>query len=533
MLVVSRTRVWITAIIVSVGLLFALPSFVSKPIFDKLPSFLQHPVSLGLELRGGSHIQLEVGIAEVAKEFQEGIIDEARKQLRKDNIQYWRIAVQKHTDGSNIVIQLKNPNDISKVKKILKKIEPELEITNQDSELTAVISKKFMNSYANKIVNESIEVIRHRIDETGTKEPTILKQGENRIVVQLPGVENPEEVKKLIGKTAILTFHAVDEDLESITVQDGSVPKFPTKPGVVFLPEDRGNGITTYVPIKKQISLTGKSLADAQMNIDPQSGAPCVSIKFDSGEGTRKIAELSQKYLHKQFAMVLDGKVLSAPVFQAVLNNGTAQITGHFTMEEAQELALLLRAGSLPAPLTVIEERNVGPSLGADSIVAGTKATIFAFLFVAVFMVASYGIFGVFSVISLFTNIMLLFACLSLLEATLTLPGIAGIALTIGTAVDANVLIYERMREEIRLGIKKLVAIAQGYKMAITTIIDSNLTILFGALVLYQFGSGPIKGFAVTLALGTLISLFTTFFLTKSLVAIWVKKHTKDEKIIV
>ena len=224
--------------------------------------------------------------------------------------------------------------------------------------------------------------------------------------------------------------------------------------------------------------------------------------------------------------MVLDGKVLSAPVFQAVLNNGSAQITGHFSMQEAQELALLLRAGSLPAPLTVVEERNVGPSLGADSIAAGAKATIFAFLAVAIFMILSYGKFGFFSVISLFTNI-------TLLGATLTLPGIAGIALTIGTAVDANVLIYERMREEMRLGIKPAVAVSQGYKMAITTIIDSNLTTLIGSIVLYEFGSGPIKGFAVTLALGTMISLFTTFFLTKSLVGMWLKGNKYNDNIVV
>ena len=533
MLIISKTRIWSTFIICLIGFIFALPSFVNQSIFDKLPEFMQHSVNLGLELRGGSHIQLEVGIDEVAKEFQEGIVDEARKQLRKKNIQYSRMTVLRRDGLSRILITLKDSRDFGAVEKILKKIESELNITVQDKEVTAVISKKFMDTYVKRIVNESIEVIRHRIDETGTKEPTILRQGSNRIVVQSPGVEDPAEVKRLLGKTAILTFHGVDEELESIIVRDGSKPKFPVKPGVIYLPEERGEGVINYIPIKKQISLTGKSLVDAQMNIDPHSGSPCVSIRFDSGEGTRKIAELSQKYLHKQFAMVLDGKVLSAPVFQAVLNNGTAQITGHFSMEEAQELALLLRAGSLPAPLTVVEERNVGPSLGADSIIAGAKATIFAFVFVALFMIASYGKFGFFSVISLFTNIMLLFACLTLLGATLTLPGIAGIALTIGTAVDSNVLIYERMREEIRLGIKPVIAISQGYKMAITTILDSNITTLIGSIVLYEFGSGPIKGFAVTLALGTMISLFTTFFLTKSMVGVWLKHNKHNEKIVV
>ena len=297
----------------------------------------------------------------------------------------------------------------------------------------------------------------------------------------------------------------------------------------MYLPEERGEGIVSYVPIKKQVSLTGKSLVDAQVSMDSRTGLPGVSIKFDSVEGTRKIAELSAKYLHKQFAMVLDGKVLSAPVFQAVLTDGNAQITGNFTMEDATELALLLRAGSLPAPLNVVEERNVGPSLGADSIANGKNATIFAFVFVGLFMIASYWKFGMFSVVSLFCNIMLLFACLTLLGATLTLPGIAGIALTIGMAVDSNVLIYERIREEVRMGIRPSLAVSQGYKMAMTTIIDSNLTTLVGSIVLYEFGSGPIKGFAVTLALGTVISLFTTFSLTKSIIAIWMRNKKEQE----
>lgn len=526
MLVVSRFKVITAVCICLLGMIIALPSALDQRIFDKLPSFLQHTVSLGLELRGGSHIQLEVDIQSVEKEHQEGIVDEARKQLRREHIGYKKISVQQAADGtSSILIVLKDEKDIKSVKKILQKIEPELEITSNSSEIIAVISEAFLEKFSKRIVGESIEVIRHRIDETGTKEPTILRQGSDRIIVQLPGVEDPAEIKRLLGKTALLTFHGVDEELETIPAEAGMRPKLHIKPGVVYLPEDKGKGIVYYVPIKKQISLTGKSLVDAQMNIDPQTGMPCVSIKFDNIEGTRKIAELSAKYLHKQFAMVLDGKVLSAPVFQAVLNNGSAVITGHFTMQEAQELSLLLRAGSLPAPLKVVEERNVGPSLGADSISDGKIATIIAFLLVSVFMTLLYGRFGAFSVISLACNIILLFACLTLLGATLTLPGIAGIALTIGMAVDSNVLIYERIREEIRLGIKPSLAIVQGYKMATTTIIDSNFTTLVGSIVLYEFGSGPIKGFAVTLAIGTIVSLFTTFLLTKSIIALWLKRN--------
>lgn len=526
MLVVSKLRVITTIFICLLGIIIAIPSALEQKTFERLPHFLQHTVNLGLELRGGSHIQLEVDIKSVEKEHQESILDEARKQFRKEHIGYKKISVQQTVDGaSSIFITLKDGDDIKTVKKILQKIEPELDIISNGEEIRAIISKAFLDRFSKRIVGESIEVIRHRIDESGTKEPTILRQGFDRIIVQLPGVEDPAEIKRLLGKTALLTFHGVDEEMETITAKAGVHPKFPIKQGVIYLPEEKGNGIIYYLPIKKHVSLTGKSLVDAQMNIDPQTGMPCVSIKFDNIDGKRKIAELSAKYLHKQFAMVLDGKVLSAPVFQAVLNNGSAVITGHFTMEEAQELALLLRAGSLPAPLKVVEERNVGPSLGADSISEGKIAIAIAFLLVSIFMILSYGRFGAFSVISLACNIMLLFACLTLLGATLTLPGIAGIALTIGMAVDSNVLIYERIREEIRLGIKPSLAIAQGYKMATMTIIDSNFTTLVGSIVLYEFGSGPIKGFAVTLAVGTVISLFTTFSLTKSIIAMWLRKN--------
>ncbi|MBQ7524033.1 MAG: protein translocase subunit SecD [Alphaproteobacteria bacterium] len=532
MLVVSRFRATTTLLICFLGLLFAFPSLVNQATYDKLPAFLQHTVNLGLELRGGSHIQLEVDLKSVKRERLEGILGELRKQLRKQNIKYSRINVQSKEEGSFIHVSLKDANDIGNVQKMLLKIEKDLEVSVDGVEVIAVISSASMDELTKRVVGESIEVIRHRIDESGTKEPTILRQGADRIVVQLPGVEDPAEVKRLLGKTAILTFHAVDEDMETIPAKVDQKPHLPTKPGVMYLPEEKGNGVVYYVPIKKRVELTGKSLVDAQVSIDQRTGLPGVSIKFDSGEGTRKIAELSAKYLHKQFAMVLDGKVLSAPVFQAVLNDGNAQITGSFTMEDAAELALLLRAGSLPAPLNVIEERSVGPSLGSDSISAGKNAVFCAFIFVAIFMLSSYGVFGFFSVVAIFANITLLFACLTLLGATLTLPGIAGIALTIGTAVDANVLIYERIREEIRMGVRAAIAITQGYKLAMMTIVDSNLTTLIGSIVLYEFGSGPIRGFAVTLALGTMISLFTTFSLTKSIIAFWLKKK-QNENIIV
>jgi preprotein translocase subunit SecD len=550
MLVVSRWRVILTFVVCVLGLLFAFPSALDQSAFDKLPHFLQKTVSLGLELRGGSHLQLEIDIKTVEKERQEEILSEARKQLRKNNIKYNRISLQTKGEDSVILVDLKDAKDFEDAKKIFAKIEKLLIVMQNGNELQVAISKEFWESFEKRVVGESIEIIRRRIDESGTKEPTILRQGDSRIVAQLPGVENPEEVKRLLGKTALLTFHVVDEDMKPIIPRDGEENVYlPTKPGVVYLPEERKKHSSTrlrarrgraeeknsviYVPIKKHASLTGKSLVDAQLTVDSETGFPCVSLKFDKIEGTKKMAEMSSRCLKKQFAMVLDGKVLSAPVFQSVIANGRAQITGDFTMEEANELALLLRAGSLPAPLKVVEERTIGPSLGADSISDGKTATVVAFILVSLFMVLSYGKFGGISVVSLTCNVILLFAGLTILGATLTLPGIAGIALTIGMAVDANVLIYERMREEIRNGIRPFVAISQGYKMAITTILDSNITTLVGAMVLYWFGSGPIRGFAVTLALGTGISLFTTFSLTKSIIAFWLRKNRKADAIVI
>ncbi|MDR0695364.1 MAG: protein translocase subunit SecD [Holosporales bacterium] len=521
----SRIGFATTIAVCMVGIIVSLPTFLSKTVYEKLPTALQQTVNLGLELRGGSHIQLEVDLKSVEKERQENVVDEARRQLRQKHIRYKRIIVQQIGGAYRIIVTLQNEKDAEAVEKLLLKIEQELEIKIAGSEVTATLSQGYMAKFEKHIVDESIEVIRHRIDESGTKEPTILRQGRDRIVVQLPGVEDPAEVKRLLGKTALLTFNAVDEELQSVYIKDGEVQTLPTKPGVTFLPNNEYEGGTLYVPVKNQYALTGKSLIDAQVSMDHQTGLPAVSLKFDSMDGRRKIAELSKQYLGKQFAMVLDGRVLSAPRFTTVLNDGNAQITGNFSMEEATQLALLLRAGSLPAPLTVVEERNVGPSLGADSITHGKNATLFAFLFVAAFMIASYGRFGAFSVITLTANIMLLFACLTLLGATLTLPGIAGIALTIGMAVDSNVLIYERIREEIRHGISAIVAITRGYKLAMTTIVDSNLTTIIGAAVLYEFGSGPIRGFAVTLALGSIISLFTTFALTKAIIGIWMGKN--------
>jgi preprotein translocase subunit SecD len=336
-------------------------------------------------------------------------------------------------------------------------------------------------------------------------------------------VQDPAEVKRLIGRTAKMTFRMVDEEAGPVEITASGQPRANVPPGSEILPLEDKTGAPHYIIVKKQVGISGESLINAQATFEHDSGIPAVSLKFNN-IGARKFAELSEN-IGRRFAIVLDGKVISAPVFRSRIPNGEGVISGNFTTQEANELSLLLRAGALPAPLIPIEERTVGPSMGADSIRDGQLATALAFVFVAIFMVMNYSLFGLYADVALAFNLIFLFAALSLLQATLTLPGIAGIALTIGMAVDANVLIYERIKEELRHGLKPVAAIEAGYARAITTIIDSNLTTLIGAAVLFEFGTGPIRGFAVTLALGIVISLFTSISLTRLIIVTWLRRR--------
>jgi preprotein translocase subunit SecD len=385
----------------------------------------------------------------------------------------------------------------------------------------ATLTEQSVTKRNTNIVDQSIEVVRRRIDASGMKEPNIQKQGEDRIIVELPGVSDPAEVRRLLGTMAKLSFQWVDETITPIVEAKGTKAYLPTPPvGIAYLPEECPDGTVIYMPIKKKIIIQGNTLVDAQATFN-NHGQPVVSIKFNN-VGRQQMYDAS-KNVKKQFAIVLDNKVISAPVFNEVIPDGNAQISGRFTVVEANELALLLRAGSLPAPLSIVEECVVGPSLGEDSIAFGKNATIMTFVFIAVFMVLAYSYLGIFADLALFVNIMLLFSSLSLLGATLTLPGIAGIALTIGMAVDANVLIFERIREEFRTGVRVMIALDHGYKRALTAILDSNLTTIIGAWVLYYFGTGAVKGFAVTLALGVIISMFTALTLTQLLLVTWLR----------
>jgi preprotein translocase subunit SecD len=483
---------------------------------------MQRTVNLGLDLRGGSLLQLQVDIRAVTKEHLANILSETRKNLRKQQIKYSSLKLRSNENQSCLEIILLDSSTCDTVRDIVKKVDKELVVEVRDQKtVIATLATQSISNRNNEIIEQSIEVVRRRIDSSGTKEPNIQRQGSDRIVVQLPGVNDPAEVRRLLGTMAKLSFQWVDESLQPVAEAKGSNVYLPTAPvGVVYLPEERSDGTVTYLPIKSEIIIQGDTLVDARASFD-QNGRPVVSIKFNN-VGRKQMEEASQN-VHKRFAIVLDSKVISAPVFSEPIPSGNAQISGHFTVTEANELALLLRAGALPAPLNIVEESVVGPSLGADSISYGKNATIIAFVMIAIFMVMVYSYLGLLADIALIVNIMLTFSGLSLLGATLTLPGIAGIALTIGMAVDANVLIFERIREEFHAGMRVLNAIDQGYKRALTAIFDSNLTTLIGAWILYYFGTGSVKGFAVTLALGVVISMFTALTLTQLLLVSVVK----------
>lgn len=521
MLVFSGFRAFLVCLTCFLGLLFSCPSFLSTDKLSKLPSWMQHTINLGLELRGGSYLQLEVDLKTVEKEYLQGLIDDVRSSLRKENIGYIGLSVDAYKENPSLKFTLRDQASLEKVKSIIKSIDSTLSVNSLNDEVQITLSKENLQERNKKIIEQSIEVIRRRVDESGTKEPIIQRQGNDRIILQLPGIENPSEVKALIGKTAKMTFHFVDENAPSIHAKSkDELIKEKAPMGSSYMPCVHRSGVVEFLAVKNQVMLSGEHLIDAHISYD-HSGMPAVGLKFNS-IGTKKFAQMSSN-VGKIFAIVLDGEIITAPRFSEPILTGSGQITGSFSVKEAHDLSLLLRAGSLPAPLKVVEERTIGPSLGLDSIHHGQIATLIAFALVCTFMLMAYKVFGIFSAIALFFNLSLLFAGLSILQSTLTLPGIAGIALTIGMAVDANVLIYERIKEEIRSGAKPVAAIQAGYKRALTTILDSNITTLIGAAVLFEFGTGPIRGFAVTLALGILISLFTALSLTRLLIATWLK----------
>ena len=498
------------------GLLLSLPNLFPRAA---LPGWV-HQLSLGLDLRGGSYLLLEVDTVAVVKERVESLADAARTKLRDGRIQYLGLASDPNT--RRMSFRVRDPAQAAAAATAMRELAnpiptsagttvPDIEVTTApDGTVTTTLTEAGLRAKASGAVEQSIEIVRRRIDQTGVSEALIARQGQNRILVQLPGVEDPNRIKQLLGKTARMTFHLVDEG--------ANLSAATPPPGVMFLPGDRDPN--QRYAVRRRVEVDGANLTDARAGQDSRNAEWVVNFAFDS-IGTRRFAEVTRANTGRPFAIVLDEKVITAPNIREPITGGRGQISGSFTAATANDLAVLLRAGALPAPLTVVEERSVGPELGADAIRAGMLSLAAGAFFVFLYMGVAYGLFGWLADIALFFNIVLLVAASSLLEATLTLPGIAGIVLTLGTALDANILINERIREEVRNGRTPVSALEAGFTKASGTIMDSNLTNLIAMACLYGFGSGPVKGFAVTVAIGTIVQMWTATTLVRLFVSWW------------
>jgi preprotein translocase subunit SecD len=520
-------KIWLVIVVLAGAIVAAIPNLFSRETVEAWPDWLpKSQINLGLDLQGGSHLLLEVGVDTVIEERLEDLVSEVRLALRRERIGYRGLGVQ---DGM-VRFTLTDPSQAPLARAQLDEINPLLtpdmfgvgggrEFTIDDAgsgRLGIGFSEEGRAERVRAAVNQSLEVVRRRIDELGTREPAIQRQGEDRILVQVPGVRDPSNIKELLGRTARLTFHMVDMEASLADAEAGRLP-----PGTILVPSaDPDDGVPAWV-VQRRAELSGENLVDSQPTF--QDNQPVVSFRFDNA-GARRFATLTQQNTGRLFAIVLDNEVISAPRIREPILGGSGIISGSFTVESANQLSILLRAGALPAPLTILEERSVGPDLGADSVAAGQTASVIGIILVGVFMALYYGRFGLIADIALFSNLVLILAALSLLQATLTLPGIAGIVLTIGMAVDANVLIFERIREEMRAGRTPLAAIDKGFSEAMRTIIDANVTTLIAALLLFEFGSGPVKGFAVTLAIGILTSLFTATLVTRLSLLAWYRR---------
>jgi preprotein translocase subunit SecD len=511
----------LTALIVC---LFAVPNFFPEKTVQSWPKWAQRHVVLGLDLQGGSHLLLEVDTRAVRKEMLESLRDDVRRVLRDARVGYTGLVVR----GNSVEVRIRETtafdNALTKLRELSQPLggvlggsgQRNLDITTESEGLIRLaVTEPAITARVRQSVEQSIQIIERRVNELGTVEPLIQRQGSDRILVQVPGLQDPTRLKELLGKTAKLDFRMVDTGISPEAALQGRVP-----------PDDEilysASAPKTPYLVEKRVLVSGAELTDAQPGFDQRTSEPIVSFRFNTS-GARKFAQVTEENVGKPFAIVLDNEVISAPVIREPIRGGSGQISGSFTVQSANDLSILLRAGALPAPLTIIEERTVGPGLGADSIAKGKLSSYVGAGLVIAFMVATYGLFGVFANIAVAVNVAMIFGVLSLLNATLTLPGIAGIVLTVGIAVDSNVLIYERIREEVRAGRTPINAIDAGFSRALATILDSNITTFIAAAVLFYIGTGPVRGFAVTLGIGIITTVFTAFTVTRLIVATWVR----------
>lgn len=524
MLYFSKWKVAATVLIALVVCLFAVPSFFPRETVEKWPAFAQRQLVLGLDLQGGSHLLLEVDTTAVRREKANTLADDVRRVLRENRIRFTGgVVIRGDSAEVRIAEAADLPNALTKLRELSQPLggfigstgARSLDVTDVGGGLVRLTTTQpAITERIRQSVDQSIEIISRRINELGLVEPIIQRQGLDRIVVQAPGLQDPTRLKELLGRTAKMEFRLVDMSISPDQATPGNIP---LESEVLIQRETK-----SPIVVEKRVMVAGGDLTDAQPGFDQRSGQPIVSFRFNSS-GARKFSQVTSQNVGRPFAIVLDNEVISAPVINEPITQGAGQISGNFTVQQANDLAILLRAGALPAPLTIVEERTVGPGLGQDSINAGTTASYIGSIAVLVFMIVTYRLFGVFANIAVVINVAMIFGVLSLLGATLTLPGIAGIVLTVGIAVDSNVLIYERIREEAHSGRSAINAIEAGFRLALATIMDSNITTFIAAAVLFFAGTGAVKGFAVTLGIGIITTVFTAFTVTRLIVSWWIR----------
>ncbi|MBO6725224.1 MAG: protein translocase subunit SecDF [Rhizobiaceae bacterium] len=532
MLYFSRWQSILIWLCVLVGIAFAVPNLLPQSTRDALPDWSpKQPLTLGLDLRGGSHILLQIDRDSLLEDRLDTVRDDVRSLLRDARIGYTGLSAS----GTSVQVRVRDAGDIEAAKEALTgMVEPistgvfgagvitELEFTEPEPGLFRyTLTGEGINYRVVSAVSQSIEVVSRRVNELGTTEPIIQRQGDDRILVQVPGLDDPQRLKDILGQTAKLTFRFVDQ---TMSAEDALQGRPPAGTEILYSPDDPP---IPYL-IETRVIVSGENLVDAQATFDSRTNEPVVSFRFDN-QGATRFGQATQQNVGRLFAIVLDEEVISAPQIREPILGGTGQISGNFTVQSANDLAVLLRAGALPADLTIVEERTVGPSLGADSIAAGEFAAIIASIGVVVFMVLAYGTLGIIANIALAANVAIIIGVLSGLGATLTLPGIAGIVLTIGMAVDSNVIIFERVREERANGRSLVQSLDAGFRNAMSTIIDANVTTFIAAAIMFYLGSGPIRGFAVTLAIGIVTTVFTAFLLTRWLIAVWLRRTKPTE----
>jgi preprotein translocase subunit SecD len=524
MLYISRWRAIAIILTTLVVCLWAVPNFLPEQLVDSWPKWAQRHLVLGLDLQGGSHILLEVDSEAVRKEKLETLRDDVRRVVRENRLGSPAAATIR---GGSVEFRVREgvnfQQALSKLRELSQPLGGLLSATGQRTVdvvdaggglIRLTPTQPAIVERIRQAVEQSIQIVDRRVNELGTVEPSIQREGVDRILVQVPGLQDPSRLKELLGKTAKLTFRMVDQSVPIDQALEGRVP-----PESEVLKGSKAEEFRPYV-IEKRVLVSGEDLVDAQPGFDQRTSEPIVTFRFNNN-GARRFAQVTQENVGKPFAIVLDNEVISAPIIREPILGGSGQISGNFTVEQANDLAILLRAGALPAPLTIIEERTVGPGLGQDSIEKGVRAAWIGSLMVALFMFATYGLFGLIANIAVAINVAMIIGILSLFNATLTLPGICGIVLTVGMAVDSNVLIYERVREEVRSGRSAISSLDAGFTRALATIVDSNTTTFIAAAVLFFVGSGPVRGFALTLGVGIITTVFTAFTLTRLMVATW------------